>query len=140
MKKFPFVKKYLFIGILFLILVQIFACSNPPIITPERDLQQSIHYYLFDQQPVSGAAFVRWADTELKGYSARQVQKGLFKEADRQVKEGHPNAIAALSFADKAWSEAKHLKYDRNEWSKLQEKAKENLVAPPADDFQLWPQ
>ena len=133
-------KKYFWNSLVLLILLPVFACSNPPIITPERDLQQAIHYYLFDQQPVSGAAFVQWADTELHGYSARQVQKGLFKEAERQVKEGHPNAIAALSFADKAWSEAKHLNYNRNEWSKLQEKAKKNLVAPPADDFQLWPQ
>lgn len=122
------------------VLLATFACSNAPIITPERDLQQSIHYYLFDQQPVSGQAFVQWANVELKGYSARQVQKGLFKEADRQVKEGHPNAIAALSFADQAWSKEKNLKYDRDKWSKLQEKAKENLVAPPANDFQLWPQ
>lgn len=132
--------KYIWGAATLLVFLTISACSNAPIITPERDLQQAIHYYLFDQQPVSGQAFVQWANVELKGYSARQVQKGLFKEADRQVKEGHPNAIAALSFADQAWSEAKHLKYDRDKWSKLQEKAKENLVAPPADDFQLWPQ
>lgn len=131
--------KHFLVGLLFLVVLPTFACSNAPIITPERDLQQSIHYYIFDQQPVSGKVFVQWADTELKGYSARQVQKGLFKEANRQVKEGHPNAVAALSFADQAWSEAKNLKYNRDDWVKLQEKAKENLVAPPADDFKLWP-
>jgi len=137
---FSSVSKYVLGLTTLLVLLATFACSNAPIITPERDLQQAIHYYLFDQQPVSGQSFVQWANVELTGYSARQVQKGLFKEANRQAKEGHPNAIAALSFADQAWSEAKHLNYDRSEWSKLQEKAKENLVSPPADDFQLWPQ
>lgn len=115
------------------------ACAGTSIVTPERNLQESVHYYIYDQQPVSGAAFVQWADAHLSRYSAKQVQKALYTEGKRQAKEGHPNAVAALSFADQAWSKEKGLKYDRDRWVKLQETAKENLRQVPSGTLQLWP-
>ncbi len=115
------------------------ACSNRTITAPDRGLQGDIHYYIFDQQPVTGQEFVRWADQELTQYSSREVQKALYEEGKRQAKEGHPNAVAVLSYADQAWAEAKHLKYDRDQWYNLQTEAKNNMRALPQNDIQLWP-
>ena len=126
-----------FIGLL--VFLPLLACANPSIVTPERNLQESIHYYIYDQQPVSGAAFVQWANVHLTQYSARDVQKALYTEGKRQAKEGHPNAVAALSFADQAWAKEKGLKYDRDRWVKLQETAKENIRTTPSGTLQLWP-
>ncbi len=126
-----------FIGLL--IFLPVIACANPSLATPKRNLQESVHYYIYDQQPVSGAAFVQWANAHLNKYSARDVQKALYTEGKRQAKEGHPNAVAALSFADQAWAKEKGLKYDRDRWIKLQETAKENMREIPEGTLQLWP-
>lgn len=127
-------------GLLLTLLITIFlsACGNS-IATPERNLQESIHYYIYDRQPVSGAAFVSFANSHLSKYSARKVQKALLSEGKRQAKEGHPNAIAALSLADQAWSKEKGLQYNRDDWVKLQKTAKENVKASPSGTLQLWP-
>ncbi len=135
-----FFKQTFFGTIVIAVLVlPVVACAGNSIATPERNLQESVHYYIYDQQPVSGAEFVQWANANLKKYSAKQVQKALYTEGKRQAKEGHPNAVAALSFADQAWSKEKGLKYDRDRWVGLQEEAKKNLRETPSGTLQLWP-
>jgi len=128
-----------FVVFLIFFLTTIACTAGSSIATPERNLQESIHYYIYDQQPVNGTAFVQWANVHLSKYSARDVQKALYKEGKRQAKEGHPNAVAALSFADQAWAKEKGLKYDRDQWVKLQETAKDNLRETPSGTLQLWP-
>ncbi len=123
---------------LFFVMLILPACGNS-ISAPQRNLQKSVHYYIFDQQPVSGAAFVGWANSNLSQYSARKVQKALYTEGKRQAKEGHPNAIAALSLADQAWAKEKGLEYKRDTWAKLQEEAKANVKTSPSGTLQLWP-
>ncbi len=120
-------------------LVSLVACTNPTIAAPERNLQESIHYYIYDQQPVSGGAFVAWANANLSQYSTQSVQKALFKEGQRQAKEGHPNGVAALSFADQAWSKEKALTFKRDRWTALQKQATKNIRQTPSGTLQLWP-
>ncbi len=122
---------------LFLAMLTLSACGG--IATPQRNLQESVHYYIFDRQPISGAAFVSWANSNLSQYSARKVQKALYTEGKRQAKEGHPNAVAALSLADQAWAKEKGLEYKRDKWVKLQEEAKANVKTSPSGTLQLWP-
>lgn len=124
--------------ILFSAMLLLSACGNS-IATPQRGLQESVHYYIFDQQPISGSAFVSWANSNLSQYSARKVQKALYTEGKRQAKEGHPNAVAALSLADQAWAKKKGLEYKRDIWVKLQEEAKANVKTSPSGTLQLWP-
>ena len=136
-----YLNKFMIISAFLIGLAMIFllsACGNS-LTEPNRNLQESVHYYIYDQQPVSGAAFVSFANANLSKYSSRKIQKALLSEGKRQAREGHPNAIAALSLADQAWSKEKGLRYDRDGWVKLQETAKGNVKTAPSGTLQLWP-
>jgi len=128
------------LGVLLLVMAGLMlACSNPAPSTPKRGLQESIHYYIFDEQPTTGAQFVRWADSNLSKYSARQVYKAIQKEASYQAKQGHPNAVGVLSFCASAWAKDKGLEYSANDWVDMQLEAKENLRELPTGEINLWP-
>ncbi len=130
---------YKLLALLLAMVALVPACSNPSPAAPKRGLQESIHYYLFDEQPTTGAQFVSWANSNLSKYSARQVYKALQKEAEYQVTQGHPNAVGVLSFCASAWAKDNGLEYNANNWVDMQIEAKENVRSLPTGELNLWP-
>jgi hypothetical protein len=109
------------------------ACGRPEL-SPESQIRS----YLYQNQRTTGEQFVEWANKNLAQYPTRRVYKALYNEGTSHAKSGHPNAIAMLSYAARAWAADKHLQYDPSDWQKLQEQAIANLREDPGE-LQLWP-
>lgn len=114
------------------------ACQNPATPTPKRSLQDEIRYYFYENQPTKGQEFVNWANKNLKSYSSRKIYQALISEGESHAKQGHPNAIAIISYAAAAWAKEKQLQYDIKDWQKLQDEAVKNQ-REDLGDVELWP-
>jgi hypothetical protein len=125
-------KRHQFLVITLLIMMM-GACTQS-----ELPPESQIRNYLYQNQPMTAEKFVEWANEHLAQYSTRRVYKALYNEGTSHAKSGHPNAVAMLSYAARAWAADKHLPYDPNDWQKLQEQAIANIRQDPGE-LQLWP-
>jgi len=125
------------LAVVCLVTLILVACSTDMVNL--SDLRSTIRNYLYNakNQPTTGPQFVQWAEQNLKGYSAREIDRALCEEGAYQAEQGHPNAVGVLSYAAQAWARAKGLQYDENYWVKLSEQAKANLRQP--GKLQVWP-
>jgi hypothetical protein len=118
----------------FLLPTLLMACGSQP-----RSPEDQIRSYIFENPSATGEQFVDWADENLSEYSDRKIYSALYNEGKAQGEQGHPNAIAALSFAARAWAEDKGLPYSPNRWLELQQNAISNLHEPSNGKFPFWP-
>ena len=105
----------------------------------QTSVEEQIRQYLYHNQPLDGDRFVSWANSELNGHSSREVYRALTSVGQAQAELGHPNAVAALSFAAQAWAESKSLKYQPAEWKTIQQVAIDNLQNGGQNELNLWP-
>ena len=119
--------------LLTLLTIMLGACGQSEL-SPESQIRN----YLYQNQRTADEQFVKWANENLAQYSTRRVYKALYNEGMSHAESGHPNAIAILSYAARAWAADKHLPYDPNDWQKLQEQAIANLREDPGE-LKLWP-
>lgn len=105
----------------------------------QASVEEQIRQYLYHNQPLDGDKFVAWANSELNGHSSREVYRALTSVGQTQAELGHPNAVAALSFAAQAWAESKSLKYQPAEWKTIQQVAIDNLQNGRQSELNLWP-
>ena len=117
----------------FVLLTMLVACNSQP-----RPIEDEIRLYLYENQTDTGQQFVRWADKNLSDYSSRQIDRALYNEGKSQAKQGHPNAVVALSFAAQAWAEDNGLSYKYSKWHMLHQEAIDNLRDVPNGKLQLW--
>ncbi|HMQ55660.1 MAG TPA: hypothetical protein PKD98_26505 [Anaerolineae bacterium] len=120
----------LLISFLLLILT---ACGSQPL-TPEQQIRE----YIFVHQPVTGPDFVDWANVALADYPSRRVYRAIYSQGQTEADKGHPNAVATLSFAARAWAEEKNLTYNPTDWLAMQQQAIANLRDDPGQ-INLWP-
>jgi hypothetical protein len=118
---------------LLLLLLTLAACG-PKALTPEQQIRE----YIFVHQPVTGSDFVAWANVALADYPSRRIYRALYDQGQIQAEEGHPNAVATLSFAARAWAEEKNLTYNPADWLAMQQQAIANLRDDPGQ-INLWP-
>jgi hypothetical protein len=114
--------------------VAITGCSGRAPATPE----EQIRTYIYENQPVAEAEFVRWAGRNLSNYSSRRIHDAIYNEGKYQAEMGHPTATNVLQNLAKQWARANGFSYDPAAWRNIQEEAVANLQQSPTLR-QLWP-
>jgi hypothetical protein len=125
---------YKFLWIVLLLMPTFAACS----ISREQSPEEQIRSYFFQNQPVTGPQFVKWANENLADYSNRRVYKALYNVGKSHAELGHPNAIAMLSSTAQAWADAKGLPYSTLDWVALQQIAIDNIREPVGSEVKFW--
>lgn len=116
------------------------ACGSLPTPGGERTMQEEIHNYFYVTKSLENPDdFVAWANKKLADYSAREIYRALYKEAESHAEQGHPNAIFILRRCARAWAAQKGLEFKQADWDKFWQKAKENERVQPTGELQLWP-
>ena len=121
---------------MFLLVPAFTACDIGHELSPE----EQINSYFFQNQPVTGPKFVKWANKNLVDYSNRRVYKALYNVGKSRAELGHPNAIAMLSSAAQAWADAKGLSHHALDWVALQQTASDNMREPVNGEVKFWPE
>lgn len=125
---------YKFLWIVLLPVLTLSACSTGSELSPEEQIRS----YFFQNQPVTGPQFVKWANENLADHSNRRVYKALYNVGKSHAELGHPNAIAMLSSAAQAWADAKGLSYRALDWVALQQTAIDNIREPVGGEVKFW--
>ena len=129
-----------FTAILIVLTAFVAACGSLPTPGSERTMQEEIHNYFYVTKSLENPDdFVAWANKKLADYSAREIYRALYTEAESHAEQGHPNAIFILRRSARAWAAQKGLEFKPSDWDKFWKKAQENEQARPTGELQLWP-
>lgn len=109
------------------------ACNEP-----EPEPEDLIRGFIYENQPVTDEAFMKWAGKNLSQFSSRRVYEAIYNEAQSQAEQGHPTATGVLQSLAREWARAKGLSFNIEDWRDLQKEALENVESAPTLRG-LWP-